>query len=505
MPSRDRAQASDAELIACFAAGRDQRAFAELVARHGAMVRAVARRTLRDANDVDDAFQAAFLALARSASRVRWKNDVAGWLHQTTMRTAKAVRKRNAVWNKGKERQLKRPVCEPSELSAVELEELRRAIDEELRDLPTKLSTAIVLCDMEGLSPTETAARMGSPVSTLRDRLAQGRKQLRVRLERRGFVFSAAALATYSRVAGDVEAATVRETASAAARFASNQPTAATAPPAAALAEGVLQQMLVSKVISGLSLITACFVALVGASPLLISKAPAGIAFIETFDDGSLKDSSPVSWFDYYGSGSIELSMEGLRLASLSTSEIDFEVLDENYGDVSLRLTSMLSAGGVGVVAKSSLVPTENGVTGESIAAGFNQFGDLAVWTNSNSDPNTIPDPNYLSVAQSGSNLSGKLVHIQFDLKDTTFQLSVWPEGDMRPESPQLAGDIPSVVPEAGKIGFFFAPEGAADFGLIAQFEAVPELSSFGLATVGLGLLGVGGLRLRMALPTNSK
>ena len=62
---------SDAELVARFAAGRDQRAFAEVIRRHGPMVMAAARRVLRHEQDAEDAFQATFLALARACCRLR--------------------------------------------------------------------------------------------------------------------------------------------------------------------------------------------------------------------------------------------------------------------------------------------------------------------------------------------------------------------------------------------------------------------------------------------------
>jgi hypothetical protein len=60
-------RADDALLLARFAADRDAAAFEMLLVRHGPMVRSVCARILRHEQDAEDAFQATFLALAKSA------------------------------------------------------------------------------------------------------------------------------------------------------------------------------------------------------------------------------------------------------------------------------------------------------------------------------------------------------------------------------------------------------------------------------------------------------
>src|SRR5438552_1618086 len=91
-----RADRTDGQLLDLFVRQRDQEAFAAVVRRHGPMVLGVCRRVLRNHADADDAFQAAFLVLARKAGSLGRRELLAQWLHGVAFNTARRLRRTNA-------------------------------------------------------------------------------------------------------------------------------------------------------------------------------------------------------------------------------------------------------------------------------------------------------------------------------------------------------------------------------------------------------------------------
>lgn len=70
------------------------------------------------------------------------------------------------------------------------------ALHEEIERLPQRYRTAVVLCDLQGLTHEEAARRLGRPVGTISARLSRARERLRGRLSRRGLALPAGMIAT---------------------------------------------------------------------------------------------------------------------------------------------------------------------------------------------------------------------------------------------------------------------------------------------------------------------
>lgn len=185
--------ATDADLLARFSATKDETAFAELVRRHGPMVWSVCRQLLPNSADAEDAFQATFLALVRSAATVRSAAALGAWLHGVAVRVATKV-KRTAVRRKQRETKVASRDHEgaASPVADMEWEELLAAVHEEVQRLPDVLRTAFVLCDLEGVRQPEAAARLGWKLGTLSGRLTKARQQLLDRLAQRGIAAATA-------------------------------------------------------------------------------------------------------------------------------------------------------------------------------------------------------------------------------------------------------------------------------------------------------------------------
>lgn len=260
------ADLSDAELLQRFVQQRDEAAFAELVARHGAMVLRSCRRVLGEVQASEDAFQATFLILACKAHTLRHPEELPGWLHGVARRVALKARTKSTA--RVPQTQLSDTLSDSrtDPLTRLTARELLTVLDEEVQRLPETQRSAVVLCCLEGHTQEEAARLLGVTPGSLKGHLERGRKRLHARLTRRGIALPAAlALIAVSRgvaVSAVVQRSAVRAALGGAASSA-----------AAALAESVLKGMTASKFASVAALVM--MMALATSAVALMSRTPA--------------------------------------------------------------------------------------------------------------------------------------------------------------------------------------------------------------------------------------
>jgi hypothetical protein len=127
-------------------------------------------------------------------------------------------------------------------------------LHEELNRLPENYRAPLMLCYLQGKTNEQAARQLGWPVGTVFTRLARGRDLLHSRLSRRGLTFSAGALGTVlaektaSAALPTALLDTTLQVAQALVTAGSKTTAAVASANVAALTEGVIQTMLLSKV-----------------------------------------------------------------------------------------------------------------------------------------------------------------------------------------------------------------------------------------------------------------
>jgi RNA polymerase sigma factor (sigma-70 family) len=266
---------TDGQLLEDFINRRNATALAALVQRHGPMVWGVCRRVLRNDHDAEDAFQAAFLVFVRKAGSIVPRQMVANWLygvaHQTALNARTAASRR-----KGRERQ----VAEMPESAVAEQDlwhDLKPILDEELSRLPDKYRSVVVLCDLEGKTRKEAARQIGVPDGTIAGWLARARVMLAKRLTQRGVALSGGALAAVlaqQAASAGVPTSVVSATIKTAGLFATAKAAGTISAKVAALAEGVMKAMLLTK-LKTIVAVTAALVVTVGIGAGLLAYGTA--------------------------------------------------------------------------------------------------------------------------------------------------------------------------------------------------------------------------------------
>jgi RNA polymerase sigma-70 factor (ECF subfamily) len=166
----------------------DKAAFNLLVAKYQRKIFRLLSRLIRDAAEVEDVAQEAFIKAYRALPGFRGESAFYTWLYRIAINTAK-----NHLVSQGR----RAPTSTETEIEDAETfddgEHLRDlntpdamllsrqvadAVNRAIERLPDDLRTAVVLRELEGLSYEEIAETMNCPIGTVRSRIFRAREAI---------------------------------------------------------------------------------------------------------------------------------------------------------------------------------------------------------------------------------------------------------------------------------------------------------------------------------------
>jgi RNA polymerase sigma-70 factor (ECF subfamily) len=158
----------------------DEAAFDALIGRFGGQLHSVARRILRDPYLAEDATQRALLDAWRYLPTLRDPDRFEAWLYRLLVNACHAEARRERR-HRANVRLVESD--EPSVADSAARIATRQQLDQAFRRLGVEHRTVVVLIHYLGLSASEAADAMGTPVGTVRSRLHYALQQLRAAVE----------------------------------------------------------------------------------------------------------------------------------------------------------------------------------------------------------------------------------------------------------------------------------------------------------------------------------
>ncbi len=155
--------------------------FEEVATRYGPTVYQMAYRLTGDDEEARDLAQDVFVRVYRNLDKYE-PGTFSGWLYRITKNLFldRVRRHKRYRMEPLPDEDWKQPVeSAPGPADRVEQGLLRGDIERAIVTLPPSFRTAVVLCDVQGLSYDEISEATGWPLGTVRSRIHRGRKLLR--------------------------------------------------------------------------------------------------------------------------------------------------------------------------------------------------------------------------------------------------------------------------------------------------------------------------------------
>jgi RNA polymerase sigma factor (sigma-70 family) len=183
-----RASADEERALIARIGARDRSAFELLMRRHNRRLYRLARATLRDAAEAEDALQEAYLSAYRSIGQFRGDSSLSTWLSRLVLneclgRMRRQARRDNIVpmvpSSAESEHQIMNTASADTPDKALIRTEMRAMLERKLDELPQAFRAVFVLRCVEEMSVEETAQCLDIPEATVRSRHFRARSMLR--------------------------------------------------------------------------------------------------------------------------------------------------------------------------------------------------------------------------------------------------------------------------------------------------------------------------------------
>jgi RNA polymerase sigma factor (sigma-70 family) len=178
----------DERAMASSIAAGDRQAFECLMRRYNRRLYRLARATLHDRTEAEDALQDAYINAYRSIGQFRGDASLATWLSRLVLneclaRMRRSTRRRNVISIVSPSTPIESPPMFANESDSPEKAlgraQMRDLLERKVDELPEHFRTVFVLRSVEELSVDETAGSLGIPEETVRSRHFRAKSMLR--------------------------------------------------------------------------------------------------------------------------------------------------------------------------------------------------------------------------------------------------------------------------------------------------------------------------------------
>jgi RNA polymerase sigma factor (sigma-70 family) len=178
----------DERAMASSIAAGDRQAFECLMRRYNRRLYRLARATLHDRTEAEDALQDAYINAYRSIGQFRGDASLATWLSRLVLneclaRMRRSTRRQNVISIVSPNTPIESPPMFANESDSPEKAlgraQMRDLLERKVDELPEHFRTVFVLRSVEELSVDETAGSLGIPEETVRSRHFRAKSMLR--------------------------------------------------------------------------------------------------------------------------------------------------------------------------------------------------------------------------------------------------------------------------------------------------------------------------------------